>query len=307
MNHSIWIREAASARDIDRFWAQLRAYFARDVFPDPESEERAYFLDGPEYPADIHRLHERAENRLRYLFFVRDGIEIGLAMAVVFDSEDGKCFIMEFCIYPEFRGGAGTACASALLDWSKAVGTKYWELNCSDERRIRFWARLGFVPNGLDEWGEPLMLRRGEEPPVVIANSAESWQLRRLENGFLREIGEERMDDARFDRLLSAMRDRRIQFFFAKTGMQAVGMASVVRSFFTFPCADVGVFDDFYVLPAFRGQGIARMLVRAARDWCAENGLACLNVCCAPCDEAMYSSLGFGAKLGIGLSMKTAE
>ena len=68
MNHSIWIREAASARDIDRFWAQLRAYFARDVFPDPESEERAYFLDGPEYPADIQRLHERAENRLRYLF-----------------------------------------------------------------------------------------------------------------------------------------------------------------------------------------------------------------------------------------------
>ena len=151
------------------------------------------------------------------------------------------------------------------------------------------------------------MLRRGEEPPVVIANSAESWQLRRLENGFLREIGEERMDDARFDRLLSAMRDRRIQFFFAKTGMQAVGMASVVRSFFTFPCVDVGVFDDFYVLTAFRGQGIARMLVRAARDWCAENGLACLNVCCAPCDEAMYSSLGFGAKLGIGLSIKTAE
>lgn len=307
MNHSIWIREADSARDIDRFWAQLRAYFARDVFPDPESEERAYFLDGPEYPASIQRLHERAENRLRYLFFVRDGIEIGLAMAVVFDSEDGKCFLMEFCVYPEFRGGAGTACANALLDWSKAAGAKYWELNCSNERRIRFWTRLGFVPNGLDEWGEPLMLKRGEESPVAIANAAEDWQLRRLENGFLHEIGEEKMDDARFGRLLSAMRDRRIQFFFAKTGMQTVGMASVVRSFSTFTCADVGVFDDFYVLPAFRGQGIARMLVRAARDWCAENGLACLNVCCAPCDEAMYSSLGFGAKLGIGLSMETAE
>lgn len=307
MNHSIWIREADSARDIDRFWAQLRAYFARDVFPDPESEERAYFLDDPEYPASIQRLHERAENRLRYLFFVRDGIEIGFAMAAVFDSEDGKCFLMEFCVYPEFRGGAGTACANALLDWSKAAGAKYWELNCSNERRIRFWTRLGFVPNGLDEWGEPLMLKRGEESPVAIANAAEDWQLRRLENGFLHEIGEEKMDDARFGRLLSAMRDRRIQFFFAKTGMQTVGMASVVRSFSTFPCADVGVFDDFYVLPAFRGQGIARMLVRAARNWCAANGLACLNVCCAPCDEAMYSSLGFGARLGIGLSMETAE
>lgn len=28
-------------------------------------------------------------------------------MVTVFDSEDGKCFIMEFCVYPEFRGGTG--------------------------------------------------------------------------------------------------------------------------------------------------------------------------------------------------------
>lgn len=41
---------------------------ARDVFPDPNDENRAYFLDNSSYSANIQVLHERAENRLRYLF-----------------------------------------------------------------------------------------------------------------------------------------------------------------------------------------------------------------------------------------------
>ena len=307
MDNRIGIREAISADDICAFWAQLRAYFARDVFPDPNDENRAYFLENPAYSANIQALHERAENCLRYLFFVRNGIEIGFAMATVFDSEDGKCFIMEFCVYPEFRGGTGTACANALLEWSKTVGAKYWELNCSDERRIRFWKRIGFMQSGLDEWGEPLMLMLGEKSPVFIANSAEDRQLRRLENSFLNAIGESGMDGERLERLLFAIREGRIQFFFAKMGMQVVGMCSVARSFSTFACADIGAFDDFYILPVFRRQGIARMLVSAAREWCAKNGIAGLNVCCAPCDEAMYSALGFDLKLGIGLSMAITE
>lgn len=307
MDNRIGIREAISADDICAFWAQLRAYFARDVFPDPNDENRAYFLDNSAYSANIQALHERAENRLRYLFFVRNGIEIGFSMVTVFDSEDGKCFIMDFCVYPEFRGGTGTACANALLGWSKTVGANYWELNCSGERRIRFWKRIGFMQSGLDEWGEPLMLMLGEKSPVFIANSVEDWQLHRLENSFLNAIGEGGMDGERLGRLLFAIREGRIQFFFAKMGMQVVGMCSVARSFSTFVCADIGAFDDFYILPFFRGQGIARMLVSAAREWCAKNGIAGLNVCCAPCDEAMYSALGFDLKLGIGLSIAITE
>ena len=173
----IWNFARPLSREIDirAFWAQLRAYFARDVLPPTRNDEESRVLSRRPgvFRRTFRRLHERAENRLRYLFFVRDGIEIGLAMAAVFDSEDGKCFIMEFCVYPEFRGGAGTACANALLGWSKTVGAKYWELNCSDEQRIRFWKRIGFVQSGLDEWGEPLMLMLGEKSPVFIANSAE--------------------------------------------------------------------------------------------------------------------------------------
>ena len=52
---------------------------------------------------------------MRYLFFRRDGQDIGLALSVVYASEDGKQFILEFCVFPEFRGnGTGAACAGAL-------------------------------------------------------------------------------------------------------------------------------------------------------------------------------------------------
>ena len=50
-----------------------------------------------------------------------------------------------------------------LLDWAADRGAQYGELNAADPRRIRFWSRLGFRPNGRDEWGEPLMLRPPEQ------------------------------------------------------------------------------------------------------------------------------------------------
>ena len=59
-----------------------------------------------------------------------NGQDIGFAMPVIFSSEDGKCFIMEFCVYPEFRGnGTGKECAAVLLDWARENGALYAELN----------------------------------------------------------------------------------------------------------------------------------------------------------------------------------
>ena len=56
--------------------------------------------------------------------------------------------------------------------------------------------------------------------------------------------------------------------------------------------------DDFFIEPAFRKRGIARMLTRAAQDYGKAEGMASLTVCCAPCDEEMYQSLGFDTRLG---------
>ena len=75
-------------------------------------------------------------------------------------------------------------------------------------------------------------------------------------------------------------------------------MCSVAKSFSTFACTDTGIFEDFYIEPAFRRKGIARMLAQAAQRQSEENGLASLTVTCAPCDEGMYQALGFNLSLG---------
>ena len=45
MNKTIHIREAVTPEEVERFWQELHAYHARDIFPDPAEEDRAYFLE----------------------------------------------------------------------------------------------------------------------------------------------------------------------------------------------------------------------------------------------------------------------
>ena len=302
MKNQIEIRTAVTPEDAVRFWEELRAYHARDNFPDPKDREDLDYFLGEEYRAQIQALHDRPQNPLYYLFFIRNGQEIGFAMPVLHNDEEGKCFLMEFCVYPPFRGnGTGTACAQTFLAWSKERGAVYWELNCDGERRVRFWHRLGFIPNGVDEWGTPLMLIPPQEKlpiTVEVLSDPKNWQLLKLENSFLAEIGEEPLTEERQESLRRAISTGDITFFFAMRDCRVVGMCSVSPSFSTFSCGKVGTFDDFYVEPAFRKQGIARKLAKAAQEWCRENGVASLTVCCAPCDEEMYQALGFDAPLG---------
>lgn len=303
MEHKIAIREAITQTDTALFWEELHAYHKRDIFPDPEDDELEYFLDDAQYRAQIQTVHDRPRDRCFYLFFQRNGQDIGFALPVIFTSEDGKCFIMEFCVYPQFRGGGvGTACAAALLNWAKENGAQYAELNYgSDVRRLRFWKRVGFIENGADEWGEPLMiLPPKEEFPITIEALADptDWQLKKLENGFLKEIGESPLTEEKQELLAQAIREEQITFFVARRGYRAVGMCSVAKCFSTFGCSAAGVLDDFYIEPVFRGKGIARKLAQAAQNLCRENGMASLTVCCAPCDEEMYRSLGFDRRLG---------
>ena len=133
---------------------------------------------------------------------------------------------------------------------------------------------------------------------VELLMDPEDPQLETLENRFLSEIGEQTMTDAKQQQLTQAIRDGKITFFIAKHGYRAMGMCSVAACFSTFACADTGMFDDFYIEPAFRRQGIARKLAAAAQAWCKTQGFASLTVSCAPCDEAMYRALGFSTPLG---------
>ena len=306
LNSNIILYEAKTEADIRRFRAELRAYHTRDIFPEEkDQEELAYFL-GEEYRGQIEALRKRERDPLHFLFLRREGEEIGFAMPVLYGSEDGKCFLLEFCVYPAFRGnGTGHACAEALLAWARARGMRYAELSCGgDPRRPRFWGRLGFRPNGADEWGEPLMLLPPEEDiPLTVERLTEpDGQLFRLENSFRRSVGEEPLTEAEKERLSDAVRAGRIVFLAAKRKTRAVGLCSVSAGFSTFACSEVGSFEDFYLEPCFRGKGAARLLANAARDWCREEGIASLTVTCAPCDEGMYRALGFDTPLGQALA-----
>ena len=185
MKNQITIREAVTENDAAAFWEQLHAYHKRDIFTDSDKEELEYFL-GQAYRDHMMKINGRPQDRCFFLFFHRGGQDIGFAMPVIFTTEDGKCFIMEFCVYPEFRGsGTGKACAAALLDWAKKHGARYAELNYGgNERRRRFWESVGFIENGADQWGEPLMLLPPEENLPITAEllaDPEDWQLKKLE------------------------------------------------------------------------------------------------------------------------------
>ena len=302
LNNHITICEARTQAGVRRFWAELGAYHARDILPrDEDREDLIYFL-GEEYRSQIEALRERERDRLHFLFFRRGEEEIGFAMPVIYDSEDGKCFLLEFCVYPQFRGnGTGRACAAALLVWARERGMAYAELNYGgDPRRLRFWQRLGFRPNGADEWGEPLLLLPPEEDVPLRAErlTEPDWQLFRLENSFRRAVGEEPLTEEEKNTLSAAVQAGRIAFFTVKRRTRCVGLCSVSACFSTFACGQAGSFEDFYIEPCFRGKGGARLLVAAANAWCRETGIASLTVTCAPCDEGLYQALGFGTPLG---------
>lgn len=308
----ITIKELTTQEEAARFWDRLRAYFRRDMFPDgePDREESLDYFLGEEYRRVIGKHHDRPVDPLYYLAFLRDGAEIGYAMPASYPSEDGKWFIMEFWAEPEFRGGGtGAACAQALLDWARGRGAAYFELNAEGAPRRRFWARLGFAPNGMDEWGNPCMLLPPEEAlPLRVERLTDpdgpelGWQLLKLENSFLAEIGEPPLTEAKKERLAAAVREGRIAFFLALRGTRAVGMCSASPCFSTFACGEAGVFDDFYVEPPFRRRGAARLLAQAARDWCRARGMASLTVGCSAGDVGMYRALGFELELGTMLA-----
>lgn len=123
-------------------------------------------------------------------------------------------------------------------------------------------------------------------------------QFSELENCYLSEIGEPILSDERKTALKDAIETGEITFFVAKRNSRLIGMCSVATAFSTFSCSKVATFEDFYIEPVFRKKGVARMLSTAAQEWCKKNMISSLTVCCAPCDEKMYNSLGFDVPLG---------
>ena len=116
-----------------------------------------------------------------------------------------------------------------------------------------------------------------------------------LQTAYKREIGEDEPTAQDRDRLQNAIKAEKILFYGAFDGAALIGCCSVTVGFSTFLYAPSGVFEDFYIRPDYRHRGVARTLVRLAKN---DSGVSTLTVGCADCDAAMYKALGFSVPLG---------
>ena len=68
---------------------------------------------------------------------------------------------MDFWVFPFYRGnGTGHECAQRFFEYTKNDGALYYALNYAKEDSLRFWESLGFIDNGTDEYGSPLMIKK---------------------------------------------------------------------------------------------------------------------------------------------------
>lgn len=147
-----------SINEIQDFWSRHITYLINDgIITDKEDIE--YFTSN-EYRGILEAHMVRDTDKQHMVYFIRDEKQIGAASYCTYQSEDGKCFILDYWIFPQYRGkGTGHLCFKALEQYTKNDGAKYYELNSSKENSIRFWKSIGFIENGKDEYDMPLWIK----------------------------------------------------------------------------------------------------------------------------------------------------
>ena len=115
-------------------------------------------------------------------------------------------------------------------------------------------------------------------------------ELKKLHTAYKLAIGEDTPTDADFKCLHKAIENEEIQFYGCKYEENLIACCSISTTFSTFNYEKSGVFEDFYIRPEFRHQGIARKLVAFAYE---QSGVGSLTVGCANCDVEMYRASGF--------------
>lgn len=144
---------------IEEFWDIHIRYLVDDDIINPD-EDIEYFT-GEEYRGILESHMKRSEDKHHMVYFIEDNRRVGAASFCTYLSEDGKCFILDFWVFPEYRGnGTGHRCFEALEQYTRRDGAKYYEINSSKDDSIRFWKSIGFFENGKDEWDMPLLMKQ---------------------------------------------------------------------------------------------------------------------------------------------------
>ncbi len=151
--------EEVSPERVQAFWDLHIRYLVEDGIIS-DGEDIAYF-SGREYRGILEAHMLRSHDRHHLVWFCRGGERIGAASYCIYHGEGGKCFLLDFWVFPPYRGGGtGRRCFSALEQYTRRDGALWYELNSDRENAVRFWKSLGFSDNGTDEYGMPLLIRR---------------------------------------------------------------------------------------------------------------------------------------------------
>lgn len=155
----IEIKIVNSEDEFKLFWEMHSEYMNRDIFPNDETglkmtEEEQEWFSSSEYKEHMHKLFSRDVDRAYPIFFIEEKEIIGFCTYCIYHSEDGKCFIIDYCIVPELRDNSlGTSIFNIIKEIEESKGAKYFELNVSNKRNMRFWMRQGFYFDGIDDYG----------------------------------------------------------------------------------------------------------------------------------------------------------
>lgn len=151
----IEIKEITVA-NIDWYWEEHIKYLVEDEIV--TDEEDILYFKSDEYRDVIKNHMIRNQDKHHLIKFIEKECVIGLASFCTYDSEDSKCFILDFWILPEYRNrNKGGLAFKALMEYSKG---SYYEINANKENSIRFWKKMGFTENGADEYGEKLFIKK---------------------------------------------------------------------------------------------------------------------------------------------------
>lgn len=151
--------EEITVEKITEFWDIHIKYLVDDGIIS-DKDDILYFT-GKAYREILKKHMKRSKDKHHLIYFCQGSERVGAASYCTYQSEDGKCFILDYWVFPRFRGnGTGHHCFEAFERYTKADGAKYYELNSGKEDSIRFWKSLGFVENGKDEYGMMLFIRR---------------------------------------------------------------------------------------------------------------------------------------------------
>ncbi|MFY8330150.1 GNAT family N-acetyltransferase [Vagococcus carniphilus] len=165
------LEKKTTQAEIDEFWKKKREYEKYDIFPyldetGEELEEIISWFQSSNYYNLIMDLHSNSQKNARTLQFayIYDGIGeyIGFIMYKIYNLEDGKCFILDFCIEREFRNKSiGTEVFTFFEQYvKKNEDATYIALNVSNDRNKRFLEKQGFVYQKLNTQDDAIYVKK---------------------------------------------------------------------------------------------------------------------------------------------------